>query len=210
MIGTLIAVILVLAVFGVSSVSAQSLINGDFETGDFTGWTKYVPSGGAANVVTSHTGSQGTSYSPVNGGYFARLKTDGASSYTTLTQDVYMSEGATIAGWAAFDCRDSTYWDDDAYVEIDGTTLWSKGCADGSYKDHPWASWSWTAPASGTYTLELGIANYGDNAVDSYALFDYVVLTDTAIPEFSTIALPVASILGLLFFFNHRKRRKEE
>ena len=28
------------------------------------------------------------------------------------------------------------------------------------------------------------------------------------IPEFSTIALPVASILGLLFFFNHRKHRK--
>ena len=31
----------------------------------------------------------------------------------------------------------------------------------------------------------------------------------TDIPEFATIALPVASILGLLFFFNHRKRRKE-
>ena len=29
------------------------------------------------------------------------------------------------------------------------------------------------------------------------------------IPEFSTIALPAASILGLLFFFNHRKRRKK-
>lgn len=29
------------------------------------------------------------------------------------------------------------------------------------------------------------------------------------IPEFATIALPAASILGLLFFFNHRKRRKE-
>ena len=29
------------------------------------------------------------------------------------------------------------------------------------------------------------------------------------IPEFATIAIPVASILGLLFFFNHRKRRKE-
>ena len=28
------------------------------------------------------------------------------------------------------------------------------------------------------------------------------------IPEFTTIAIPVASILGLLFFFNHRKRRK--
>lgn len=29
------------------------------------------------------------------------------------------------------------------------------------------------------------------------------------IPEFSTIALPIASILGLLFFFNSRKHRKE-
>jgi hypothetical protein len=28
------------------------------------------------------------------------------------------------------------------------------------------------------------------------------------IPEFATIAIPVASILGLLFFFNHRKRKE--
>ena len=28
------------------------------------------------------------------------------------------------------------------------------------------------------------------------------------VPEFTTIAIPVASILGLLFFFNYRKRRK--
>lgn len=31
----------------------------------------------------------------------------------------------------------------------------------------------------------------------------------TNIPEFATIAIPVAAILGLMFFFNHRKRRKE-
>lgn len=31
----------------------------------------------------------------------------------------------------------------------------------------------------------------------------------THVPEFSTIAIPVAAIFGLLFFFNHRKRRKE-
>jgi len=29
------------------------------------------------------------------------------------------------------------------------------------------------------------------------------------IPEFSTIVIPVASILGLLFFFSYRKRRGE-
>jgi len=29
------------------------------------------------------------------------------------------------------------------------------------------------------------------------------------VPEFTTIAIPVAAIFGLLFFFNHRKHRKE-
>jgi hypothetical protein len=29
------------------------------------------------------------------------------------------------------------------------------------------------------------------------------------VPEFTTIAIPVATILGLLFFFNHRKKRRE-
>ena len=32
----------------------------------------------------------------------------------------------------------------------------------------------------------------------------------TCVPEFSTIAIPVASILGLLFFFNYRKRKREQ
>jgi len=29
------------------------------------------------------------------------------------------------------------------------------------------------------------------------------------IPEFSTIAIPVAAVLGLLFFFSYRRHRKE-
>lgn len=32
----------------------------------------------------------------------------------------------------------------------------------------------------------------------------------TPIPEFSTIAIPIASLLGLLLFFNRRKRRREQ
>ncbi|MCK4732138.1 MAG: PEF-CTERM sorting domain-containing protein [Methanophagales archaeon] len=36
-----------------------------------------------------------------------------------------------------------------------------------------------------------------------------VVIVELGIPEFATIAIPVAAILGLLFFFNHRKRKKE-
>ena len=37
----------------------------------------------------------------------------------------------------------------------------------------------------------------------------YGPLACNPIPEFSTIAIPVATILGLLFFFNRRKQRKE-
>ena len=33
--------------------------------------------------------------------------------------------------------------------------------------------------------------------------------TSAPIPEFTTIAVPVAAILGLLFFYNHRKRKEE-
>jgi hypothetical protein len=42
-----------------------------------------------------------------------------------------------------------------------------------------------------------------------YWMLKFSYQWDYQIPEFATIALPVASILGLLFFFNHRKRRKE-
>jgi hypothetical protein len=41
---------------------------------------------------------------------------------------------------------------------------------------------------------------------DCYYYYDW---QHGEIPEFSTIAIPVASILGLLFFFNRRKHRKE-
>ena len=48
----------------------------------------------------------------------------------------------------------------------------------------------WTSPAGG---VDFGACTiYGES-----------------IPEFTTIAIPVASILGLLFYFNHRKHRKE-
>ena len=63
-------------------------------------------------------------------------------------------------------------------------------------------------PKSGAYVvafedlLNLGDQDYNDVVVELAG--EKLEL----IPEFATIAIPVASILGLLFFFNHRKRRK--
>jgi hypothetical protein len=70
-----------------------------------------------------------------------------------------------------------------------------------------------------TFTLEVkGTANgkhvtVHDNAGNSY---DPTGGSDRAsctrpvnVPEFATIAIPVAAILGLVLFFNHRKHKKE-
>jgi hypothetical protein len=44
-----------------------------------------------------------------------------------------------------------------------------------------------------------------DDTINGADMENYVA--QPYIPEFSTIAIPVVSILGLLFFFNYRKRR---
>lgn len=219
-IGTFIAVVLVSAVFAVTSVSAQPT-NGGFETGDTTGWTTYIPSGGTIDVVTQHSGDSGTVYNPEEGNYFALLKTDGPGSYTTLTQTIDLTADQTIEqtirGYAAFDAWDYLPYLDSAYVKIYDSsgslvaTPWYEDVSTvGDFGDGSWTYWEWTAPTSDSYTLELGIANSGDSEWDSYALFDYMIVSEVVIPEFTTIAIPVASILGLLFFFNYRKRRRAQ
>jgi hypothetical protein len=67
----------------------------------------------------------------------------------------------------------------------------------------------WDSCVKGTYDIVVDVDGNGyyDAAID--ALDSNMDVGFEGIPEFSTIAIPVASILGLLFFFNHRKRRKE-
>ena len=77
-------------------------------------------------------------------------------------------------------------------------------------------------PAAGTkiYDIQVEVKAATGTEGNDYTL-EYVDVQDgewdeasatvhtTAIPEFATIAIPVVSILGLLFFFNYRKHKKE-
>ena len=61
-----------------------------------------------------------------------------------------------------------------------------------------------------TYQAAFKVSNttYGTIGTDDAYLGGSSTTIDP-IPEFATIAIPVAGILGLVLFFNHRKRKRE-
>lgn len=63
-----------------------------------------------------------------------------------------------------------------------------------------------TAPVGALYTVEIGAGN-PDDMSSAITEFQTVSKSIESIPEFPTVALPIAAILGLAFFM---QRRKEE
>ena len=77
----------------------------------------------------------------------------------------------------------------------------------------PLEVWTYTATTTLTQTTtNTATANGLDPQSDPISTTSNAVTVTVGgvIPEFSTIAIPVASILGLLFFFNYRKRKREQ
>ena len=81
-------------------------------------------------------------------------------------------------------------------------------------------TWNWWDGGANSATLTLSVKHVGTSTDTKYQFkvedgYTYGSTWDsasstvyaTAIPEFSTIAIPAAAILGLLFFFNRRRRQ---
>src|SRR5215207_5979387 len=110
---------LVLVASGNSALAATSLVNGNFERGDLSGWTVDSTYGGGASAVTSYDYSYQVdciiswggpcfdiaTIAPQEGSYFALL---GTSPYqqpndnTVISQPFEASNGDKVSGWAFF------------------------------------------------------------------------------------------------------------
>jgi hypothetical protein len=213
-----------LMVLGTWQVSRADLINGSFDASpNFTGWTLGAP---ANYDVTGAFNSFGSPpFFAVDGdGAFARLASN--AGVAMISQQLSVLKGEMLSGFAAFitpedgsTLPDGSSTNDNAFVNILDTSnnlvsaplfldalntlnypSFFRDPDSGFGYSMSWQQWTWLAPASATYSLQLGVANVADS-LTSFALFDGNSISP--VPEPATMFLLGCGLGGLIVF---RKR----
>jgi hypothetical protein len=203
---------LVLVASDKSAVAVSSLNNGNFETGDLSGWTvDTTASGGtaSANGYGAWFCSAAECWYPLfytaqEGSYFAQLTPGKLSEDTMISQPFEASKGDRISGWAfvqADDYNGTTYCDSTGQVAIKSdsgetvaTPFWQ--CAYGVYYTWygagGWKYWEHTFAedtGEGKFQIEARVRSIVDNpAYSAMGLDDVKISTlgpDTTKPSTS-------------------------
>ena len=175
---------LVLVASGNSALAASSLVNGNFETGNLTGWSvDTTASGGTASAVASYDYCSAESslecgviatMTPQEGSYFALLFPGTVSEDTMISQPFDASDGDKVSGWAFFRTGDYLPYDDKGQVVItsaSGTTVATpfeqSVSSVGQDGNSGWMYWEYTfsgLTGTGQFHIEARIHNTGDSS----------------------------------------------
>lgn len=167
-----------------NTASAGVIVNGDFDTGDFTGWET------EGNVMI--TGSVETKVAALFAGR-------GEGVYTTISQAIQLEAGDVLSGWAQFYNVDYGRFNDTSFVSIGDVKLftWDTASTDASQTSGP-VKFSYTAATAGVYRLVAGIANIGDNVNNSRLnVWNFAIADANAVPEPGSVALFGLGLFGV-------------
>jgi hypothetical protein len=184
--------LLIPALIALAAQPAAAATNLGFEDGTTTGW--------ASSGSTGATTANGV-FTPQMGNWFGIVFSGNQDVYSTLSQTVFLQAGKSIRGFVGFQTDDYLPFDDDGYLTVNGTPLFTASVASvGAGGNTGWVPFRFIAPTAGSYTLELGVANRGDGAVSSIAVLD------TAVPEPATWALLITGF-GMVGFAARSRNR---
>lgn len=187
-----------------------TIINGSFETDDFTGWTTI----GSTSIETSAFGSgptEGTSQALLSTGgatfsdeiieAFLGLKrrsldefgngdvTKGSAIRQTFTANAgdiltFNWNFLTNEGAQVFPYNDFSFVSISSLSELADTTFSSSvtSLTTQFFEETGFQTFSFTIPTTGTYTLGLAVVDVGDNSIDSGLLVDNVTLSSVSNP----------------------------
>jgi hypothetical protein len=198
---------LVVVASGSLALAASSLVNGNFETGDLSGWTVDTSaSGGTASAVASYDycSAEGSlegdgcgviaTMNPKEGSYFALLTPGTVSEDTMISQPFDASNGDKVSGWAFFRTGDYLPYDDKAQVVIKSdsgntvaTPFEESVSSVGQNGNSGWKYWEYTfsgLTGTGQFHIEARIHNTGDSSASptsAIGLDD--VKTSTGVPD---------------------------
>lgn len=169
--------------------ATAGVVNGSFETGDFSGWTVVQQS--FASVTSSQAKSLDPSdvaalstpeWTATDGNSFAYLKAGAdVGRYTLLSQGFTAQAGDRVSFDIFFDAGDYLPFNDNGFANIlnlgtlDLDNLYMKDISSvGSYGEDGWRRIEYLIQETGEYMLLFGVNNDGDNRLASYLGVDNV------------------------------------
>lgn len=168
---------------GGSIVSAQAnlLVNGSFETGDFTGWS-FTGNTGYTSVQSTYA------YGPEDGSYYVYAGPIGSDGYLSQTFNDTPGQLLEISGWVTNDGSSPS----DFGMSFDGV----QGVELNPVPAMGWTEYSFTATATG---LDTFAANFRNDP-------DYIGMDNFQVNAVPEPAPMLALGLGAAVFIRRRKK----